>query len=106
MTLNLFSALSLLTGPLSSEDIMLRFTKGATCEFSLSSIISNYPSLIELLGICFVDSKSNFNIQDNTAPENELDGVEGHAAEDDHLEGNGQREVEGIVGPVNLTDTT
>ena len=35
-------------------------------------------------------------------PEDKFDGVAGDAAEDDHLKGDGQCEVQGVVSPVHL----
>ena len=43
-----------------------------------------------------------FTFHDSTEPEDKIDGVAWDAAEDDHLQGDRQGEVEGIVCPVNL----
>ena len=49
-----------------------------------------------------VSFSENLSLYDSTEPENKIDGVAGDAAEDDHLKGDRQCEVEGIVSPVNL----
>ena len=35
-------------------------------------------------------------------PEDKFDGVAGDAAEDEHLQGDGQCEVQGVISPVHL----